>query len=339
MKVKPYLNRLVVILVILYGLFPANYADGVMTIGKVLDITPFSKGDWEVIRKGGTANTTIASPSTREIAVGVACLLNNDQADPLAPVRELKPMLPEQFIDAFGVLPENAGKAAFDRLTLGDDQQREANRYREFGGGFGLNLSLQEIELFYSSQRPTTDEIPQFYDLLHRQLFDRLSAYQQAGLAGMQPYDRGDNDATLPGNELKRTLATAKPLKVFFPELYEIWMNYPAVGVNGGRELYLWSNVDLNDRPAIVLSHRIDLDLAERQIIAERYFYSSRFINAGYALSAVLPVEEGRLFFYIYRVWIDRWSGLARLKQSAGQKLMIRQMERNLDNLGVCPPR
>jgi hypothetical protein len=52
----------------------------------------------------------------------------------------------------------------------------------------------------------------------------------------------------------------------------------------------------------------------------------------------VIPAEEGRLFFFIYQVWIDRWKGFASLKQSAGQKLMIRQMERHLDNLGVCPP-
>ena len=335
---ESYGNRLVALLVLLLSLLPAKYANGAMTIDKMLDVTPFTKNDWETIRKGGTANTTIASASTREIAVGVACLLNDNQLDPLATIREVKPMMPDQAINAFGVLPENADRTVFHPLTLGDDQKQEANDYREFSGGFELNLSLPEIELFHSIDTTGKDDLSHFYELLGQQLFGRLSAYQESGLAGMQPYNRGDRDAGLPADELKRTLATAAPLKTFFPELYQIWKNYPAVEIKNGRENFLWANIDLNDRPAIILSHRIDLDLDDRQIIAERYFYASRFFNTGYALSAVVPVTEGRLFFYIYRVWVNQWRGLARLKQSAGQKLMIRQMENHLNELAICPP-
>lgn len=310
-----------------------------MTIEKVLDITPFTARDWETIKNRGTAETTIASASTREIAVGVACLLDKNQTDPLEPIREPRPMLPEQFVTAYGVLPKSLDPGAFNTLTLGDYAREEASKYRDFKGGFGLNLSRQEIDLFDSKQPRSEGETHHFYNMLQQQLLNRLSAYRKDGLAGMAPYDRGGREAAVPAEELRRTLDTAKPLQLFFPELYQIWTNYPNVSQANTREHFMWANVNLDNRPAIILSHRVELDLGERQIIAERFVYSSRFINTGYALSAVMPVKEGRLFFYIYRVWIDRWRGLARIKQSAGQKLMIQKMEEHLNNLGICPPR
>lgn len=331
--------QLVVLMMSLIVIVTPSNADAVMTIDKVLDITPFTARDWEIIKNGGAAEATIASASTREIAVGVACLLDENQTDPLDPIREPRPMLPKQFITAYGVLPESVDPNAFNTLTLGDYAREEARKYRDFKGGFGLNLSRQEIDLFHSEQPRSEGETHRFYNLLQQQLLSRLSAYRKDGLAGMASYDRGSREAAAPAEELRRTLDTAKPLQLFFPELYQIWTNYPNVSQPNTREHFIWANVNLDNRPAIILSHRIELDLGERQIIAERFVYSSRFINTGYALSAVVPVEEGRLFFYIYRVWIDRWSGLARLKQSAGQKLMIRQMEGHLDHLGVCRSR
>ena len=39
-----------------------------------------------------------------------------------------------------------------------------------------------------------------------------------------------------------------------------------------------------------------------------------------YTLVAVVSVEEGDLFFYVNRFWVDEWSGMPSLKHKLGQK-------------------
>ncbi len=315
------------------------FAGAPTTVERVLEMTPFGAGDWVTIKQGGTAAATVAGTSNREIAVGVACLLAKHEADPLSPFRKPKPMLPDHIIISSGILPATADLDAFNTVNLREFANHESQRYRQFSGGFGLNLSKNEIDRFQLARNNTDYPADQFYTELRNQLWGRFSSYRKKGLAGIQEYDRGSQGIAEPKKELKTTLLDAKPLKAFFPELYWIWFEDQPVVPDNGREHYSLINANLDGLPTLILSHRIELDLGERQIIGERLFYSSRFMNVGYVLAATIPVEEGQLFFYAYRVWIDQWRFFAELKQSAGQKLMIKQMEAHLDSIGVCGSR
>lgn len=82
---------------------------------------------------------------------------------------------------------------------------------------------------------------------------------------------------------------------------------------------------------------RADASYADGEIVGELYYYASRFFNAGYALAALVPVQEGLLLFYIHRFWVDYWSGMPKVKQSLGQKLMSSEMlERARQSASLC---
>jgi hypothetical protein len=49
-----------------------------------------------------------------------------------------------------------------------------------------------------------------------------------------------------------------------------------------------------------------------------------------------LDKEEGTLFLYGSRFWIDYWAGIPSLKHRFGQKVMIGEMEERIKRLEIC---
>lgn len=319
--------------------FSAGVATAKPTIDEILNMTPFKPQDAEKVRKGRTVSTGLTVVSNREIGVGVACLIEDTQANPLQQFGKDKLLLPNDIVTAIGIIPEKADLGSFDPITLGKDAAAEAGHYSRFEGDFGLNLSTREIEKFRSIRDQEKSVVSEFEKLFRRQLYDRYNAYRQGGFKGISRYKRDGNNFADPADELKQSLKVSTSLEKIFPKYYYAWWNFPESIPHGADEAYLWYIISLDERPAVLLAHRIE-DGYEGSIagkvIGERYFYASRFLNIGYALAALIPVEEGRLFIYGYRIWIDEWSGFASLKHSIGQKLITKRMKEHLESLKIC---
>ena len=65
-----------------------------------------------------------------------------------------------------------------------------------------------------------------------------------------------------------------------YPAMDRAWFEERVPFPADGGEYSFGINADLDHRPSLILSRRIDSNLGERQIIAERFFYSSRSIPA-----------------------------------------------------------
>jgi hypothetical protein len=319
--------------------FPAEVAVASPTIDEILSMTPFKPEDADAVRKGRTISTGLSVVSDREIGIGVACLIKDNQVNPLLQFGKGQSLLPANIVTAIGIIPKKADLDSFTPFTLGKDAPAEAEHYRRFEGDFGLNLSAREIERFRSIRDLSEGGVAEFEKVVREQLYDRYTAYRKSGFKGIFRYKRGGNNFTDPADELKQSLKVSTTLEKIFPKYYYAWWNFPESMPAGTDESYFWYILNLNKRPAIIAAHRIedgyDGSLAG-QIIGERYFYASRFLNVGYAIVALIPVEEGRLFVYGYRIWIDEWSGFPSLKHSVGQKKMIKRMKEHLENLKIC---
>jgi hypothetical protein len=319
--------------------FSAETAAAKPTIKEILSMTPFKPGDAEIARKGGTISTGLNVVSNREIGVGVACLIKDNQANPLAQFGKNKSLLSDDIVSAIGIIPENANLKAFTKFSMGKDTLAEAEQYRQFESGFGLNLSTREIAMFRSISDPKDSGVSEFEKMLRKQIYDRYTNYRKNGFKGIPRYKRDGNDFTDPANELRQTLKKATALEKIFPKYYSAWWKFPESMPSGADESYRWYILNLDERPAVILAHRIEDGYEgsiDGQIIGERFFYASRFLNIGYAMVALIPVEEGNLFFFGYRVWIDQWSGFASVKHSIGQELMIKRMIEHLERLKIC---
>lgn len=327
------------LLVVVVFHFPAEVTAASPTIDEILSMTPFKSKDADAVRKGKTISTGLNVVSNREIGVGVACLIKDDEVNPLLQFGKGQSLLPANIVTAIGIIPDNADLDSFTPFTLGKDAPAEAGRYRRFEGDFGLNLSAREIEKFQSISDQSGRDVAEFEKLIREQLYDRYTAYRKSGFKGIFRYKRGGNNFTDPADELKQSLKISTSLEKIFPKYYYAWWNFPEFMPAGGDESYYWYILNLNKRPAVIAAHRIEDGYEGSlagQIIGERYFYASRLLNVGYAIVALIPVEEGRLFIYGYRIWIDKWSGFPSLKHSVGQKMMIKRMKVHLENLKIC---
>ena len=202
----------------------------------------------------------------------------------------------------------------------------------------GLNLSPGEIAEFQKldTGNQPDDGVQAVESLIRAQLLARYSSYSARGLDGIEPYARERNAIADPAAEIRSTLELAHPLKKLFPSYYRTWLDYPEDLPEEAEETYYWLRIDVENRPQLMLAHRVDAVFEGSEILGERYFYISHFANVGYTLVAVVSVEEGDLFFYVNRFWVDEWSGMPSLKHKLGQKMMGGEMRNRIERHEIC---
>jgi hypothetical protein len=324
-------------LIILAGR-PSEYSYAEMTVDEVLGVTPFSSEDRDMVKNGITVSTELIKVADRELAIGVACLIKEDGRDLLQTFREESPLLTPEFLKTFGQIGTGATLGALQEVSLGDRAAEEAQHYLQAKPGFGLNLSVAEIDMFKSVKvkKPGEANIAQVHKIIQNQLFHRFVAYRDKGLDGIDDYARKGGKSTQLARDLKASLNASQGLKELAPYFYRAWLEYPGSMPANAKEIFFWCRLDIKDRPALSLAHRIATKFDTTEIIGERYFYISRFFDVAYALVALVPTKEGTLFFYVNRFWVDYWSGLVSLKRAVGKQIMAGRMKTRLENLGIC---
>ena len=333
-------NGLVVLLVCVLnfvGMAPAD-VEARGTIAEALQITPFTDSDRQKVAAGEMVITGISEISGRELAVAAACLIPANTKDVLNPFRARRPFLPKKYLQAFAEIKEPPDERAFGPATLGPDAAEEAMRYLKVKPGYGLNLSAKEISTFNAIQesKKPAEVVQRVDQALLGMLFTRYQTYRAKGLAGIPPYVRGSGKMTRPHEELTRSLRIAQPLKVFFPAFHKALVEYPKGLPPGTEETFFWSRLEIDRRPALVLSHRLSMSIGNSQIIGERNFYTSHFFNVAQTVAALYSVQKGSLFAYVHRVWVDRWNGFAAIKRAAGREMIRRQIENLVVEAGIC---
>lgn len=324
-------------LIILAGR-PSEYSYAEMTVDEVLDVTPFSSRDSDMVKKGKTVSTELIKVADRELAIGVACLIKEDGRDPLQTFRVERPMLTPDFLRTSGQIGTGATLDALQEVSLGERATDEAHHYLQAKPGFGLNLSAAEIDMFKAIKvkKPGGANIAQIHKIIQNQLFHRFAAYRDKGLDGIDDYAREDGESTQLARDLKASLNASQGLKELAPYFHRAWLEYPGSMPANAKEIFFWCRLDIEDRPALSLAHRIATKFDGTEIIGERYFYISRFFDVAYALVAVVPTKEGTLFFYVNRFWVDYWSGPVSLKRAVGKQIMASKMKKRLEKLGIC---
>lgn len=327
----------VICLIILAGI-PGEYSYAEMTVDEVLGVTPFSSEDRDLVKNGETASTELIKVADRELAIGVACLIKEDGRDLLQPFRVAKPMLTPKILEAFGQIGKQSTLDSLNGVSLGPKESEEALYYLQAKPGFGLNLSTAEIDVFTSIKVKKPDEasIAQVHKAIQNQLFQRLVSYREKGLDGIDEYAREEGESTQLARDLKASMDASRGLKELAPDFYRAWLEYPGSMLANAKETFFWCRLDIEDRPALALAHRIDAKSNVAEIIGERYFYISRFFDVAHTLVALVPTKQGTLFFYVNRFYVDYWSGLVPVRRAVGKQVMAGRMKKRLKKLGIC---
>ncbi|MDR4495428.1 MAG: hypothetical protein AB7P17_10050 [Nitrospirales bacterium] len=309
-RVPPLLMASLIVWFVL-ALAPHSHASE-MTAQEVLEAIPLSDSEKENLQNGEIVRFTREETDDRELAVGMALLLKQTPEK----VREL-------FLDAvefqligevtaFSAISENGAETDLSKISLEPNGDKEARRYLEAEPGETLNLSKQEIAAFQALNQKLGDgpgEKPAVEALIRQNLLARYQAYRTKGLLGITPYERGDGEQRDYGQELSLTTENAKFVARVFPSFYNILLHYPAGKTKELRESYHWLNIDVFGRPLLVLSHRMGIEIGEVFMGVDRHFYASHDYNGLQSAAGLLPVKDGTLLIYLFRISTDQVGG------------------------------
>ena len=301
--------------------------------------TPFSAEHTQQVLAGKITTTDIVPVSKNELAQGVACLVKNDAQINLDTIRQGTWLAPEQHILSSSLVAENATLTDFAGIRFGTRNEHELQRFIDAEAGRELNLSAQEISEFAKLKQAQNNQlVVQNTELLIQNiLLNRYKQYRKLGLKGMPPYARGGNKHTQPANQLQTSLEESLGLKKLYPKLYSLLKDYPQDINHALVEDYYWYLVNLGDRPAVGLSHRIHSNNGAATLLIERGYYISHTLDSVQVFVGLIPVQEGALLLYINRTWTEEISGLfSFVKRKIAHKIMLSEMDHVMKNIHIC---
>ena len=307
------------------GLIPggAASAEPLPTVSQTLTGTPFAEKHARMVVAGKIAITTVDESSTRELVVGLACLMPKDgpAGNPFAGAR---PLLPAALVNRFEVIEPGRADEAIQKLTITEEAVDELRRYPQFEPGIGLNLSPAEQVAFaeLATAHPGRLGDERIAQEVRRRLLERFTRYHQEGLEGIEPYVRAGDRLAQPAEELRRALHQAHAMEQRFPDYFQFWNRYPRAELPDAGQHYFWIQSTIRSRPALILGHKVEWRQGNVHMVGERHFYISHFFNGGYMVGFMIPVQEGTLIAMIERLWVDGYSGMEGLKRTFGRKMI-----------------
>lgn len=282
------------------------------TADDVLKALPLSDGQKQDVLNGKVVKWSAVEAGERELAVGIVMLMKATSEKAVQLFRGAKSYELIESITAHGKISGKGTEADFANLVLEPNGEKEAGRYLDAEPGEKLNLDKQEIAAFQALKAQSKDGAGKqkaVEALIRKNFLARLQAYQAKGLAGVSPYERGDNEKRLSGQEIRLSVDTSKLLALHYPKFIEILRNYPNADMTGVEESFVWFNLELFSRPLFVLTHRMLYKDGETYVASDRHFYASQEYNSLQGGGGIWPKDGGSLVVYLYRVSTDQVGG------------------------------
>lgn len=290
---------------------------------------PFTPEQADTVTAGEIVVTPVVPVAEGELAIGLACLAKKDNMALAARLPSGRWLLPEENVQATGIVDEEPGGEAFaaiQRLVQGS----EAARYSRAGPGGDLNLSAAELGRIGAAGDTLSNVV---YDLL----IERYRAYRNAGTSVAEPYARSRGTIVNPGADLRQSTIESIGVKAYFPAMHLTLLRYPEREPEVAEEGFHWIMARLGKREAVLLTHALSMRGDTAEIVVTRAYYVSHSLNALQAFIVLAPVTEGTLFLYVYRVWLDRVRGFGgTFAAGIARDLMTREMQELARRTGAC---
>lgn len=314
---------------------PVSPASGAPVSEKVLQYLSFTSAEEDALRKGEIVSHAVDELSDKELAITMAVSVPAPLTDLLDFLRSGRALEIDRDILAHGVVPIDASgrfdAAAFAGVVLDPSEAKEIRRLLETGPGSSYNLSEREFRAFarlrqaFPAKECGTD--PKCADAvvsaLRKVLQDRLAAYLDRGLAGVDAYVRDGDERADPAGELRQATGAAHFLEQWNPQVFEAFRDFPKGDQTGIENRFLWLKQTIQDRPTFILSHRVLCVRDGIAFAAERQFYVGHSYNSQQILVGLVPMEGKTLIVYLNRTSTDQVAGFMKgTRHGVGRKMM-----------------
>lgn len=291
-----------------------------VTAGAILGDLGFRLGEQVSLEQGQVLSRDLPRNRDNELAAVAAAII------------------PVPLPDAGDVLLEHLENRAFTQIQV---PKNHADRTgAEFGDGrlepvvsaaedLELNLSDGEVEAM--RDEGSNDVVSRYRNIL----IDRVAAYSDRGLAGIEPYARQHGAQSSPAAELQTAAESAEAFMAsYFPKFARALKRFPEPIPEDIEHRFLWTTHEVDGRPAAVLAHDM-VDRTDRHtIVSHREFYVSHTYNSLQRVTVLLPVREQTLALAFNRTFTDRVAGpFSGFEKGVGQEMVRKSLVVDLATL------
>ena len=291
----------------------------------------FEESDADRLAQGEIVSRDLKEDSKKELALAVAMVLEAPFADAFDWIRKGAIENADETILSHGVLPDGAVSAdSFASLKF---DSGELDRLLMVEPGSDFNLSPPEIAKLQAIVKANDSApIAQQREAIARGyrevLAQRVNAYRKGGVAGIAPFSRGGEEAH-PGKELGLAVEEMKYVADGAPTFYAAFKNFPADSSPAVESQFTWQIQKIQDRPTVVLVHRMIEKHEDYAVAGRREYYVSQSFNTLQIIAGAFPFGEDTLVFYTNRTFTDQVAGFGSgTKHTVGRKMMLGEVEK-----------
>lgn len=301
-------------------------------IEETLGVLGMDKAQIAELAQGQPIIYALSENSDNELAAGIALYLPTPLAKVAKYLEQENPDPLDIDVTAHGLLTERGGAAAFAPVVL-PREETDALLGAEPGNEF--NLSAAEIDSFKTLKKTSpkiiNDAVLQHYREI---LFQRFEAYRRGGTSAIAPYVRKESRDSKPSVELRQAANASAILTRYFPALHKAWLNYPQALPPGATETFPWVEKNVENRPGVILRHRVSTAWSAGVLVLTREFYTPHSYNSSQWITGCLPYRDGTVVFKLIRSYTDQVAGIASdVKHLIGRKLLEDKMLKSFERL------
>ncbi|WP_374088996.1 hypothetical protein [Methylomicrobium lacus] len=298
---------------------------------EVLGVMGMDKEQIAELAQGQPVAYALTEGRDDEIAAGIAWLLPAPSIKVAEHLRQENPDPLDVDVTGYGLLKEHGGPISLAPIVL---SREEIETLSAAEPGDAFNLSAAEIDSL-----KTLKQNAKFFEgrlLQHYReiLFRRFEAYRRQGISAIAPYVREEGPDSKPSLELRQAANASPILNRYLPALHKAWRDYPKPLPAGADEAFPWVEKKVENRPAVILRHRISMDWNGGVLVLTREFYAPHSYNSSQWITGCLPYHNGTVVFQQVRSYTDQVAGIASdVKHIIGRKLLKDKMLKSYKRL------
>jgi hypothetical protein len=342
MRGSPLRNVIGALLTAVVTAVVARTARAAPPIGDVLAALGQPHDSVTRLKSGEILTTELQASRDTELGVALVMFVPRTPQEGMALVGSPSFFEVDKEIIAGGELDPASPETGLAAVKLGASDGKEVRQFLDAEAGKSLNLSAADVATFralrerlggkMASDDPgATEEVSRVLrDLLAR----RVRAYAERGLAGIEPYMRGDGKSSSPAEQLRAAQEHSPALGRFAPRLDAALREFPDGGSESLNQRWLWLETRAQERPTFVLAHRMWMQEPGAILGAERQYYVGHSYGACLVLAGFFEVEGGTVIAYGSRLHTDEVGGaMGGMKRNIGRGMMGKSLRRLFEDL------
>lgn len=309
-----------------------------LTLEEVTQLLGYSAGDVEKLRGGEIISKDVERQREDQLRASVGMAIDAPLTSIAEGLKEARYLNIGSSTLGFGELSTPMQESEWQEVGFTAEESDEIKKLAEAKPGSDFNLSTEEFALL--DERLGGEADAAAASAVYRDiLIGRFNAYQDKGVAGISPYDRG-GDTSSPADEIRAVeQRTADNIGARYPAFIAAVTEFPAGQSPDIANRFFWKKLEVEDRPAFVLIHQAIEEGSNYILASARQYFVGHTYNSLQAFSLAMQEDDKTYVFQVNTTATDQITGLfSGIASSVGQPRIRESLQKFFDKARAETP-